>query len=62
MSSAVSLPVSLPRVLPPMTLKDLFNRFAPKASVIPLNSPLAANPPAPPALQSETAIVPQPLP
>ena len=50
MSSAVSLPVSLLRVLPPMILKDLFNRFAPKASATPLNSPLAANPPAPPAL------------
>ena len=61
--SKVSLPVSLPRVLPPMTLKDLFNRFAPKASATPLNPSLTANPSAPqsktpPAPQSKTLPVP----
>ena len=55
-SSAVLLPVSLPRVLPPMTLKDLFNRFAPKASAIFLNPPAAAK--SPPAPQLKTLPVP----
>ena len=34
-----SVKVSLPRVLPPMILKDLFDKFVPKASVTPLNPP-----------------------
>ena len=50
-SSAVLLPVLLPRVLPPITLKNLFNRFTPKASAIPQNPPAIVKlqvPPAPP--------------
>ena len=46
--SKVLLLVSLPRVLLPMILKDLFNRFVPKASAILLNLSLTAKiPPAP---------------
>ena len=39
-SSKVSLLVLLLRVLPPIILKDLFNRFALKSSIIPLNPPV----------------------
>lgn len=50
--------VSLPRVLPPMTLQELFNKFAPTTSPATLHSPsTASDPPSPPPSQS-----PAPLP
>ena len=39
LTKSTTLQVLLPRVLPPITLKDLFNKFAPKVSAITLNPP-----------------------
>ena len=47
--SITPIKVLLPRVLLPIILKDLFNKFALKISIITLNPPLSAKIPSPPA-------------
>ena len=39
LTKSTTLQVSLPRVLPPIILKDLFNKFVLKVSAITLNPP-----------------------